>query len=206
MGHLSENIHRVLRNVKLKRDNKKLQHEEPSPPITLDNSPVATVDSFRFLGTIISRDLKWELNISSLIKKAQQRMFFLRQLKKFNLPRTMMVQFYTSIIESILTFSITTWFPAATVRDKTRLRRVIRSAERVIGCDLPSLQALHDSRALKRARKIMADPSHPGHGLFSPLPSGRRLRSIKTNTVRHRNSFFPTATSLINMARPAAIS
>ncbi|KAJ8369389.1 hypothetical protein SKAU_G00094170 [Synaphobranchus kaupii] len=173
----------------------------PPPPITLDNSPMATVDSFRFLGTIISRDLKWELNISSLIKKAQQRMFFLRQLKKFNLPRTMMVQFYTSIIESILTFSITTWFPAASVRDKTRLRRVIRSAERVIGCDLPSLQALHDSRALKRARKIIADPSHPGHGLFSPLPSGKRLRSIKTNTVRHRNSFFPTATSRINMAR-----
>ncbi|KAK0139408.1 NLR family CARD domain-containing protein 3 [Merluccius polli] len=31
-----------------------------------------------------------ELNISSLIKKAQQRMYFLRQLKKFNLPRTTM--------------------------------------------------------------------------------------------------------------------
>ncbi|KAJ8374254.1 hypothetical protein SKAU_G00048340 [Synaphobranchus kaupii] len=138
------------------------QPPPPPPPITLDNSPVATVDSFRFLGTIISRDLKWELNISSLIKKAQQRMFFLWQLKKFNLPRTMMVQFYTSIIESILTFSITTWFPAASVRDKTRLRRVIRSAERVIGCDLPSLQALHDSRALKPARKIIADPLPPG--------------------------------------------
>ena len=59
------------------------------------------------LGTIISQNLKWELNISSITKKAQQRMFFLRQLKKFNLPKTMMVHFYTSIIESILTSSIT---------------------------------------------------------------------------------------------------
>ena len=53
---------------------------------------VNTVESFRFLGTILSQDLKWELNISSLTKKAQQRMYFLRQLKKFNL--TMMVHFY----------------------------------------------------------------------------------------------------------------
>ena len=43
--------------------------------------------------TIISQDLKWELNISSLTKKAQQRMYFLQQLKKFNLPKSMMVHF-----------------------------------------------------------------------------------------------------------------
>ena len=51
-----------------------------APPsiITLRDSPVDTVESFRFLGTIISQDLKWELNISSLTKRAQQRMYFLR--------------------------------------------------------------------------------------------------------------------------------
>ncbi|KAJ8343752.1 hypothetical protein SKAU_G00310810 [Synaphobranchus kaupii] len=122
-----------------------LEEPSPPPPITLDNSPVATVDSFRFLGTTISRDLKWELNISSLIKKAQQRMFFLRQLKKFNLPRTMMLQ------------------------SGTRLD-CGGSYALPIGCDLPSLQALHDSRTLKRARKIMADPSHPGHGTLLTAP------------------------------------
>ncbi|KAL6094723.1 uncharacterized protein ACO6RY_16076 [Pungitius sinensis] len=65
----------------------------PLSPLTLCDSPVTTVDSFCFLGSIITQDLKWELNISSMTKKAQQRMFFLRQLKKFNLPQTMMVHF-----------------------------------------------------------------------------------------------------------------
>ena len=46
----------------------------PLTPITLCDSPVNTVESFRFLGTILSQDLKWELNIGSLTKKAQQRM------------------------------------------------------------------------------------------------------------------------------------
>ncbi|KAK2864559.1 hypothetical protein Q7C36_003713 [Tachysurus vachellii] len=36
-----------------------------------------------FLGTTISQDLKWECNINSIIKKAQQRMYFLRQLRQY---------------------------------------------------------------------------------------------------------------------------
>ncbi|KAK0141809.1 hypothetical protein N1851_020517 [Merluccius polli] len=115
-------------------------------------------------------------------------MYFLQQLKKFNLPRTMMVHFYSSIIESILPSSITIWYAAATAKDKGRLQRVIRSAEKVIGCNLPSLQDLYDSRTLRRAGKIVADPSHPGRKLFETLPSGRRLRSIRTKTSCH-NSF-----------------
>uniref|UniRef100_A0AAQ4RFC3 Reverse transcriptase domain-containing protein n=1 Tax=Gasterosteus aculeatus aculeatus TaxID=481459 RepID=A0AAQ4RFC3_GASAC len=168
----------------------------PPSPITPCDSPVTIVDSFRFLGSIITQDLKWELNISSITKRAQQT-FFLRQLKKFNL---MMVHFYTAI-ESILCSSITVWYAAATAKDKGRLQRVIRSAERVIGCNLPSLQDFFTSRTLKRAKKIVVDPPHPRQNLFVPLPSGRRLRSIRTKTSRHTNSFFPSAVGLINRAR-----
>ena len=77
----------------------------------------------------------------------------------------MMVLFYTTIIESILTSSITIWYAAATAKDKSRLQRIIRTAEKVIGCILPT------SRTLRRARKIVADSSHPGH-------SGRRLAPL----------------------------
>lgn len=123
-------------------------------------------------------------------------MYFLRQVKKFNLPKTMMVHFYSSIIESILTSSITIWYAAATAKDKSRLQCVILFAEKVIGCNLQSLQDLYTSRT--RAVKIVADPSHPGHKLFEALPSGRRLRSSKTKISCHKNSFFPSATGLIN--------
>ncbi|TWW59025.1 hypothetical protein D4764_06G0005550 [Takifugu flavidus] len=170
----------------------------PLPPLALMDSPITIVDSFRFLGTTITRDLKWEPTISSLIKKAQQRMFFLRQLRKLKLPPRMLAQFYTAIIESILTSSITVWYAGTTVRDRLRLQRVVRTAEKVIGCRLPSIQDLYISRTRRCASRITADPSHPGHGLFSPLPSGRRLRSIRTKTSRYMNSFFPSAIRLLN--------
>ncbi|KAK3548381.1 hypothetical protein QTP70_012138 [Hemibagrus guttatus] len=119
-------------------------------------------DESAYRGTTITKDLKWEQNIRSLTKKAQQRMYFLRQLKKFLLPVKMLVNFYTAIIESVLTSSITVWFAAATARVKAKLQRVIHSAEKVIGCSLPSLQELYVSRSRRRAAKIAADPSHPG--------------------------------------------
>uniref|UniRef100_A0AAV2KKU9 Reverse transcriptase domain-containing protein n=1 Tax=Knipowitschia caucasica TaxID=637954 RepID=A0AAV2KKU9_KNICA len=85
----------------------------PPPPPSVMDSPITSVESFRFLGTTITQDLKWEPTISSLIKKAQQRMYFLRQLRKAKLPAQMLVQFYTAIIESILTSSITSYISSS---------------------------------------------------------------------------------------------
>ncbi|KAK3523875.1 hypothetical protein QTP70_012940 [Hemibagrus guttatus] len=69
------------------------------PPLTIMNSTVPTVASFRFLGTTISQDLKWDTHIDATIKKAQQRLYFLRQLRKFNLPQELLIHFYSAVIE-----------------------------------------------------------------------------------------------------------
>ncbi len=161
------------------------------PPLTIMNSTVTAVESFRFLGTTISQDLKWDIHIDSIVRKAQQRLYFLRQLRKFNLPQELLKQFYSAIIESVLCTSITVWFSSATKSDLRRLRRVVRTAERIIGTTLPTLQELYLSRVSKRAGKITLDPAHPAHSLFELLPSGRRYRALSTRTTRHRNSFLP---------------
>ncbi len=49
---------------------------------------------------------------------------------------------------------------------KKARQRVVRTAERIIGTTLPSLQELYLSRVSKRAGKITLDPSHPAHSLF----------------------------------------
>ncbi|KAM9808426.1 uncharacterized protein ACBT44_012089 [Syngnathus typhle] len=47
--------------------------------------------------------------------------YFLRQLRKFNLPQELL-KTYTAIIQSILCTSITVWFGSATKQDKHRLQ------------------------------------------------------------------------------------
>ncbi len=125
------------------------------------DSTVAAVETFRFLGTTISQDLKWDNHIDSIAKKAQQRLYFLRQLRKFNLPQELLKQFYSAIIETVLCSSITVWFGSATKTDIRRLQRTVRTAERIIGAPLPSLQELCTSRVRKRAKKVTLNPSHP---------------------------------------------
>ncbi|KAK3551070.1 hypothetical protein QTP70_011617 [Hemibagrus guttatus] len=80
------------------------------PPLTITNSIVSTMESFRFLGTTISQDQKWDTHIDSIFKKAQQRLYFLQQLRKFNLPQERLTHFNSAVIESVLCTSITVWF------------------------------------------------------------------------------------------------
>ncbi len=144
--------------------------------------------------TTISQDLKWYNHIESMMKKAQQRLHFLRQLRKFNLPQELLIQFYSTIIESVLCMSITVWFCSATKSDLRRLK----TAERIIGTTLPTLQELYSPRVSKGAGKFTLDPSHPAHSLFELLLSGWRYRALSTRTTRHRNNFFPQAIHLMN--------
>ncbi len=71
------------------------------PPLTIMDSTVTTVESFRFLGTTISQDLKWDIHIDSIVKKAQQRLYFLRQLRKFNLPQELLKHHHCSTPPSL---------------------------------------------------------------------------------------------------------
>ncbi len=158
------------------------------PPLTIMNSTVTAVESFRFLGNTISQDLKWDNHIDSIVKKAQQRLYFLHQLRIFNLPQD--GKFSSAIIKSVICTSITVWFSSATKSDHRRLRRVVRTAEQINGATLVTLQELYLCRVSKRAGKITRDPS--------PLMFARPYRALSTRTARHRNSLFPQVIHLMN--------
>ncbi len=144
-------------------------------PLTIMNSTVTAVESFRLLGTTISITNHIEVQ-----------------------PTTGTADTVLLCHHWISPLSITVWFTSATKSDLKRLRRVVRTAERIIDTTLPTLQELYLSRVSKRAGKITLDPSHPAHSLFELLPSGRRYRALSTRTTRHRNSFFPQAIHLMN--------
>lgn len=158
------------------------------------------VTSFKFLGIHISQDLSWTTNCSSLVKKAHQRLFFLRTLKKNHLSSDILVNFYRCTIESILTNCITVWYGNCSVADRKAMQRVVKTAQRIAGASLPAIEDIYRKRCLRRAKNITKDSYHPAHRLFALLPSGRRYRSLRTKTTRFRNSFFPTAVSLLNSA------
>ena len=59
-------------------------------PLSLYGVEVEQVESSRFLGTTISSDLSWDKNTLCITKKAQQRLYFLRQLRRFGIAQEIM--------------------------------------------------------------------------------------------------------------------
>ena len=54
--------------------------------LQLNEQTVDVIESTRLLGTIISNDLKWNLNTANIIKKANARMELLRKVASFGAP------------------------------------------------------------------------------------------------------------------------
>ena len=107
-------------------------------------------------------------------------MFFLRQLKKFRINKTILTQFYRAFTESVLTFSITVWFGSASIHNKNMLERIVKTASKITGSKLPSIESVYTTRTHRKATTTISDSTHPANHLFESLPSSKRFRSIKT--------------------------
>ncbi len=174
------------------------RQQRPYTPLMISGTPVERMSSFKYLGVNISEDLTWTAHIQTQVKKARQRLYHLRQLRKFRVSPAILKTFYSGAIESVLSQCISVWYNNATNQDCKALQRVMRLAERISGSTLPSLQDIYLKRCKSRAAKIIKDSNHPGNRLFILLPSGKRFRSMMAKTERLRRSFFPQAIRLLN--------
>ncbi len=68
------------------------------------------VSSFKYLCVNISEDLTWTAHIQAQVKKAKERLYNLRQLRKFRVSPAILKTFYSGAIESVLTQCISVWY------------------------------------------------------------------------------------------------
>lgn len=147
----------------------------------------------------VNQLLSWTLNTTTTVEKAQQRLYFIRLLRKAGLNYRPLTQAYRGLIKSILTTRLTVWYGNTTQAERKALQRVIKTAERIIGTKLPSMYV---QRCQRRAEGINRDSLHPAHLLLRHKRCTYNLRhsrvdSIITHTTRFFNSFFPATVRLM---------
>ncbi|KAL0174662.1 hypothetical protein M9458_030630, partial [Cirrhinus mrigala] len=131
------------------------------------------------------------IDSSAVERKAQQRLHFLRRLKRASLPPPILTTFYRGTIESVLTSCITVWYRNCSAADRKTLQRTGNTAAKIIGAPLPSLLDIFLAQCSGKATSIVKDPTHPSHHLLQLLPSGRRYRSIRARSARSAQQLFP---------------
>ena len=100
--------------------------------LRLKGEPIEVIEKTRLLGTMITRDLKWDLNTSTIVKKANARMELLRRVAGFGTPPEDLKEIYVLFIRSILEQSATVWHSSLTQENKDDLERVQKTALKVI--------------------------------------------------------------------------
>ena len=119
-------------------------------PLYIHEQAIEHVHEYKYLGTLIDDKLRFNKNTIAVHSRANQQMFFLRKLKKFNVDRTILHLFYQSIIQSVLLFNLICFYGNLTQADKTKLDRPRKIAQRIIGIELPPLSVLFKDRLLTK--------------------------------------------------------
>ena len=112
-------------------------------PTSINGQIVECVDNYKYLGTIIDSKLSFEANCEAVYKKANQRLHCLRKLSSFHIDRKMLTMFYRCFIESVLSFSLVSWFSNLPLKNKNSLNQIVRWASRLIGEPQLNLETLY---------------------------------------------------------------
>ena len=183
--------------------------------LTINNTSIEVVESHKLLGVLIQDDLKWRSHILSITKKAAQRLYILRVLRRNGLPPKDLLSVYTALIRSVLEYACPVWHSSLPSYLVDNLEQIQRRAFRIIeplisyrtACNVlnyPTLEENRERLCLEQFKKIKNSQ------LSSLIPQkrldahGRQLRSsnnltlFKCRTKRFQISFFPAMTSKLN--------
>ena len=110
------------------------------------------MNSVKLLGLNISRDLKWNVHVSDLLRKVSTRLYFLRQLKKSHVATRQLLLFYIKCIRSILECGSPVFHRALPSYLNEDLERLQRRATKIIYPELSYAKALELSGLLTLRR------------------------------------------------------
>ena len=81
----------------------------PSLSLSIFDSNVDSIDSFKYLGIILSSDFIWSEHVDHVITKVNQRLGLLRRVRRHLLPFQARLLFYNSLILPIFDYADIVW-------------------------------------------------------------------------------------------------
>lgn len=176
--------------------------------LELSEAEIERVPTFKLLGVWQQDNLRWNEHINQTTKKANKRLYYLRDCRKAQLPQDVGITVYRTKIRPLLEYASPVWggIPDYLVNE---LQRVQNRSLDIIGVPrntLPELASRRDKAAEAELRRVLSDPNHPNFKFIKPRKilntnlrsaSSDKLSVPLSRTSRHSSSFLPRASRLI---------
>ena len=167
------------------------------------------------MGTTITSDLKWDENVSDLVKRANARMILLRNISQFKPKLEDMRTIYIAYIRSILEQSCPVWHFSLTQENSMDIERVQKNALKIIlgqkyenyesSLEKLNLENLHSRRenlCLRFAKKCAANDKtkvmFPEKVSLKNTKNQNRYEVNFARTARYYKSAIPEMQRLLN--------
>ena len=114
--------------------------------IKLGDKVIDQVSSYKILGVHLQNDVKWDIHIDYIYKKACKRLYSLRILQRARVDQESILKVYLSTIRPVKEYAVPVWqLTPGTLADK--LKTVQKGALRII---FPTIESYNE--ALQRAQ------------------------------------------------------
>ena len=126
-NHMTLNVSKTkVLNLSLKKDLTMMN------TVSINNVPIECVDETKFLGITIDSHLKFSSHVTSVISRANKKIYALLLLKRQGINQDSLVQMYTSQVIPVLTYGAPGWYPLISKSLELKLESVQKLALKVI--------------------------------------------------------------------------
>ena len=156
-----------------------------------------------YFGVWLQDNLKWNKHIKEITRRANKKLFHLRDCRKSHLPTHVGLTIFKSIIRPTLKYASPVWGGIPKYL-QDEVERVQTKCQKIIGLEKNHLQSLKERRGTatrREAIRIQVNRSYLCHSLL-PAPTDHQYNLRKNNessryklsgTERHKKSFMARA-------------
>lgn len=190
----------------------------------INGTQLVKVHEHKYLGVILTSNLKWDSHIVHITSAALRKLFYIRRCLRLA-PKSTKLLAYTTYIRPVLEYASTVWFPYTATNIK-KLEKVQRQAVRFIcnkykrtdsptnmlsDCGLPTLEFRAKQARLKYLFQLLHNHYkidaykfiHPSESRQTRQKHAHTLTEYSCNNDTFKYSFFPLAIREWNRLDPS---
>ena len=118
-------------------------------PIVINGKEIEVVSTVKLLGL----NLRWNCHVAGISKKVASRLYFLKQLKRANIPAKDLLIFYLTCIRPVTEYACSVFLNALPAYLSAELEQLQKGAMRIIFLFVPYSDALHQANLETLSRR-----------------------------------------------------